>query len=66
MSALAVDDGRLVRCRTPGCNQVLARVGERGDVYPVVVGAFVDREGRLVVVCPSCDNRNRLPIRRAA
>jgi hypothetical protein len=55
---------RLVRCKSPACEQVLARVGERGDVYPVVVGAYVDKEGRLTIHCPLCTMRNRLPVRR--
>jgi hypothetical protein len=56
----------LILCVTFGCDQVLARVGECGDVYPSVVGAFLDKDGRLCVVCPACNRRNRLPTRRKA
>lgn len=68
----ATDERRVIRCDTPGtrqgetCGQILARMGERGDCYPVVVGAYTDCDGRLTVTCPSCEQRKRLPARRIA
>jgi phage FluMu protein Com len=71
MSTPTLPDGagstmRLVRCKSPACEQVLARIGDRGDVYPQVPGAYVDHLGRLCVSCPQCKTRNRLPSVRKA
>jgi RNase P subunit RPR2 len=62
----AVEDApaQLIRCKSPSCPQVLATVGVRGDVYPKIVGAYWDKDGRCIVTCPACGTENRLPVRR--
>ena len=65
-TALRPEEWRLYRCDTAGCGQVLAHVGKQGDVYPRVAGAWCDKEGKLMVKCPSCGRDKQLPIRRRA
>ena len=65
---LAEERVELIRCKRPGCGQVLAQYTnvERTEFKPVVVDWWVDVRGRLEVVCPSCGERNRLDVRRRA
>jgi len=51
-------EAALVRCRD--CGQVLARRWAGGGLRILVLGAYVDREGRLVVECPACGRKNRV------
>lgn len=54
-------DRELIECKRDGCDQVVAvRFVQSGDVKPVIIGAFIDGQGRLVVPCPKCGERNRV------
>lgn len=53
------DRAELIRCKAPGCHQVLAWRYPSGDLRPAVVGGFVDARGRLTIKCPACGTRWR-------
>lgn len=62
MVAATAAEKQLIECKRAGCDQVVAvRFLRSGDVRPVIIGAFVDGTGRLVVPCPKCGERNRVP-----
>lgn len=51
-------DPLLIRCRD--CGQLLARRWQGGGLRILVLGAYVDREGRLTVECPACGRKSRV------
>lgn len=56
----------LIRCRRDGCEQVLAHYTDSAHTeFEIDVARVrVDKDGRQVVICPACGQRNRLPSRR--
>jgi len=47
-----------IECRE--CGQLLAKRWPGGGLLVVVINQHVDREGRIVIQCPSCNTRTRL------
>lgn len=66
MVAMGDDEPTMVRCRNPDCQQVVFRVTATGAVYPVGEQVRIERDGRLVVRCSACGERNRYVVAKKA